>query len=213
MNISVLEKLRNAIRQHPEKQYKIAEKLGITAPHLSRVLSGDKPLTQRLAKKITGLNEFNFNEQELLYPHLELTIAGFFHVNKKVQTYNTSRPSLYVPTPIKENYFGVIFRGHDNNSAFNLKLNEGECMVFDGWFEKHKEIDQSYLGKMNIIECPKNELYVGWLDEKSSKTGKYGFCPLGTSAWQTCHVLWASTFIMAWNLAKLEGVDKLIQLD
>ena len=207
------DKLKVMIEQSSLTQKDIAAKLGTNQIHLNKVLNGKAALTTRMAKKLATIPELKTSEQDLIYPPLPLDIAGWFHVGKEVEMFKTSRPSLYVPTPIKENYFGVVFRGHDNNSPFNLKLNEGECMVFDGWFEKHKEIDASFLGKINIIECPKSQLYVGWLDEKSKTTGKYGFQRLGTSAWETCHVLWASTFIQAWNLAKLEGTDNLVQLD
>ena len=207
------DKLKVMIEQSSLTQKEIAAKLGTNQIHLNKVLNGKASLTTRMAKKLATIPELKTTEQDLVYPTLPLDIAGWFHVGKEVQMFKTSRPSLYVPTPIRENYFGIVFRGHDNNSPFNLKLNEGECMVFDGWFEKHKEIDESFLGKMNLIECPKNELYVGWLDEKSKRSGKYGFNRLGTSSWETCEVLWASTFIQAWNLAKLEGSDNLVQLD
>ena len=207
------DKLKVMIEQSSLTQKEIAAKLGTNQIHLNKVLNGKASLTTRMAKKLATIPELKTTEQDLVYPPLPLDIAGSFYVGQYVRMYKTSRPSLYVPTPIKENYFGVIFQGHDNDSHFTLNLDEGECMVFDGWFEKHKEIDPSYLGKMNIIECPKNKLYVGWLDEKSKSTGKYGFNRLGTSSWENCEVLWASTFIQSWNLSKLEGTDNLIQLD
>ena len=54
---------------------------------------------------------------------------------------------------------------------------------------------------------------MGSKNKRLSVGGKYGFNRLGTSSWETCEVLWASTFVQAWNLAKLEGSDNLVQLD
>jgi len=214
MNIHMLDKIKKAIEEYPEKNYQIAKKLGISEQHLSRVLNGKKPLTQKLAKKLTSLDDFGFNEQEMLYPHLPLDIAGYFYTGLKVNSFKTSRPQLYVPTPIKSNYFGLIYRGQSyESSKFHLPIHEGEVMVFDGTYEKHKKIDPDGIGKLNVVENESGELWVGWLDTMSKKTEKHGFSPLGSTAWLTCKIKWSSTFIMAWNLAKLEGVDNLVQLD
>ena len=214
MNIHMLDKIKKAIEKYPEKNYQIAKKLGISEQHLSRVLNGKKPLTQKLAKKLTSLDDFSFNEQEMLYPHLPLDIAGHWFTGYEVKAFKTSRPQLYVPTPIKENYFGLIYRGQSyESSKFHLPLHEGEVMVFDGTFEKNNEIEESSIGKLACVENVQGDLWVGWLDEKGKRTKKYGFNPLGSTAWLACEIRWSSTFIMSWNLAKLEGVDNLVQLD
>jgi hypothetical protein len=86
-------------------------------------------------------------------------------------------------------------------------------MVFDGSFEKLKIIDPDAIGKLSIIENEKGELWCGWLDEMGKQSKKHNFNPLGSTAWVHFKVKWASTFVMAWNLCKLEGVDNLVQLD
>jgi transcriptional regulator with XRE-family HTH domain len=214
MNLYMLDKIKKAILEYPEKNYQIANKLGISEQHLSRVLNGKKPLTQKLAKKLTTLDDFGFNEQEMLYPHLPLDIAGYYYTGLQVVPFKTSRPQLHVPTPINPNYFGVIYRGQSyETSKFHLPLKDGECMVFDGSFEKLKTIDPDAVGKLSIVENQNGELWCGWLDEMGKQSKKHNFNPLGSTAWVHFKVKWASTFVMAWNLCKLEGVDNLVQLD
>jgi len=167
-----------------------------------------------MAKKLATIQELKTSEQDLIYPTLPLDIAGSWFTGNKVESFKTSRPQLYVPTPIKENWFGLIYRGQSyETSAFHLSMHEGEVMVFDGDYEIHKKIDPCSVGKLSCVENENGELWVGWLDEKSKRTGKYGFSPLGSTAWLTCKIKWASCFIMSWNLCKLEGTDNLVQLD
>ena len=117
------EKLKNMIEGSALTQKEIAAKLGTNQIHLNIVLNGKAALTTMMAKKLATIPELKTSEQDLIYPTLPLDIAGHFHVGKKVKMYKTSRPSLYVPTPIKENYFGVIYQGQDFNSPFNLDIN------------------------------------------------------------------------------------------
>ena len=214
MHIAMNDKLKTIIEASTLTQKEIASKLGTNQIHLNKVLNGKANLTTRMAKKLATIQELKTSEQDLIYPTLPLDIAGAWFTGQKVNSFKTSRPELYVPTPIKENYFGLIYRGQSyESSKFHLPLHEGEVMVFDGTYEKHKKIDPDGIGKLNVIENDNGELWVGWLDIISKKTGKHGFSPLGSTAWLTCKIKWSSTFIMAWNLAKLEGVDNLVQLD
>ena len=214
MNLAMNDKLKSLIEVSPLTQKEIAAKLGTNQIHLNKVLNGKANLTTRMAKKLATIQELKTSEQDLIYPTLPLDIAGYWFTGFEVKPFKTSRPQLYVPTPIKENYFGLIYRGQSYEaSKFHLPLHEGEVMVFDGTFEKNNEIEETSIGKLACVENGKGDLWVGWLDEKSKRTKKYGFSPLGSTAWLTCDIRWSSTFIMAWNLAKLEGTDNLVQLD
>jgi len=207
-------RLKNLVKKSSLSQEEIANKIGTNYIHLNKVLNGRANLTTRMAKKLSSIPELYTDEQELLYPSLALDIAGTFFTGLKCEMFKTSRPQLYVPTPIKENYFGLLYRGQSyESSKFHLPLNQSEVMVFDGSYEKNKEIDEVGIGKLNVVENEAGEIWVGWLDTKSRKTGKHGFSPIGSTAWLTCKIKWSSCFIMAWNLCKLEGADNLVQLD
>jgi transcriptional regulator with XRE-family HTH domain len=214
MQYAMNDKLKKIIEVSSLTQKDIATKLGTNQIHLNKVLNGKANLTTRMAKKLATISELKTSEQDLIYPSLPLDIAGYYYTGLKVVPFKTSRPQLYVPTPINPNYFGVIYRGQSyENSKFHLPLNDGECMVFDGSFEKLKIIDPDAIGKLSIIENEKGELWCGWLDEMGKQSKKHNFNPLGSTAWVHFKVKWASTFVMAWNLCKLEGVDNLVQLD
>jgi len=214
MQYAMNDKLKKIIEVSSLTQKDIAAKLGTNQIHLNKVLNGKANLTTRMAKKLATIQELKTSEQDLIYPTLPLDIAGSWFTGNKVESFKTSRPQLYVPTPIKENWFGLIYRGQSyETSSFHLSMHEGEVMVFDGDFEIHKKIDPDGIGKLNVVENHKGEMWCGWLDTKSKKTGLHGFSPLGSTAWLTMKLKWSSTFIMAWNLAKLEGTDNLVQLD
>ena len=214
MNLAMNDKLKSLIEVSSLTQKEIAAKLGTNQIHLNKVLNGKASLTTRMAKKLATITELKTSEQDLIYPTLPLDIAGYWFTGLAVQPFKTSRPQLYVPTPIKENYFGLILRGQSYTASnFHQAIDQGEVMVFDGTFEKNKEVDPDAIGKLSCVENAAGELWVGWLDEVNKKTKKYGFSPLGSTAWLKCEIKWASTFIMAWNLCKLEGVDNLVQLD
>ena len=74
---------------------------------LNKVLNGKANLTTRMAKKLATIPELKTSEQDLVYPSLPLDIAGYFYTGLVVEQYKTSRPQLYVPTPINPNYFGI----------------------------------------------------------------------------------------------------------
>ena len=212
--IAMNDKLKKLIEVSPLTQKDVAAKLGTNQIHLNKILNGKANLTTRMAKKLATIQELKTNEQDLIYPALPLEIAGYYYTGLQVESFKTSRPQLYVPTPISPNYFGVIYRGQSYaESKFHLPLDKGEVMVFDGSYEKTKTIDPDAIGKLSIIENEKGELWCGWLDEMGTKTKKHNFNPLGSTAWVHFKVKWASTFVMAWNLCKLEGVDNLVQLD
>tara|TARA_Y100001951_G_C11277681_1_gene263061 strand:+ start:454 stop:1098 length:645 start_codon:yes stop_codon:yes gene_type:complete len=208
------DKLKKLIEVSPLSQKNVAAKLGTNKIHLNKILNGKANLTTRMAKKLATISELKTNEQDLIYPALPLDISSFFYAGHHCVQYKTSRPQLYVPTPIRENYFGVIFRGqHHETSKFHLPLNDGECMIFDGSYEKSKTVDPDAIGKLAIIENEKGEMWVGWLDEMGKQSKKHNFNPLGSNAWMHNQIKWASTFVMSFNLCKLEGVDNLVQLD
>tara|TARA_R100000458_G_C8179973_1_gene177371 strand:+ start:93 stop:737 length:645 start_codon:yes stop_codon:yes gene_type:complete len=214
MFASMNDKLKVMIEQSTLTQKDIAAKLGTNQIHLNKVLNGKANLTTRMAKKLATIPELKTSEQDLVYPSLPLDIAGYFYTGLVVEQYKTSRPQLYVPTPINPNYFGIIYCGQSYpSSKFHLSLKDGECMVFDGSYEKNKQIDSDAIGKLSVVETDRGGLWVGWLDDPSKSDKKHGFNPLGSTAWIKIKIKWASTFVMAFNLCKLEGTDNLVQLD
>jgi len=213
LQIQMSDKLKEIISNSALTQKEIAFKLGTNQIHLNKVLNGKATLTTRMAKKISTIQELQTSEQDLIYPTLPLDIAGYWHTGYKIENFKTSRPQLYVPTPIRENYFGLIFRNSFHTSSpFHTKMEEGDVLVFDGTFEKQKEIDPLSVGKLACVENSVGELWVGYLGAKNAK-GFYDFSPMGSTAWLNCKIKWAASYIMSWNLAVLEGTDNLIQLD
>lgn len=213
LQIQMSDKLKDIIANSSLTQKEIASKLGTNQIHLNKVLNGKATLTTRMAKKISTIQELQTSEQDLIYPTLPLDIAGFWHTGLKIESFKTSRPQLHVPTPIRENYFGLIYRNAMYpSSPFHQSMDQGDVLVFDGTFEKNKEIDPVSINRLACVENAAGELWVGYLGNKNSK-GIYDFQPMGSTAWLNCKIKWSASYIMSWNLAILEGTDNLVQLD
>ena len=207
------QKLKDMIAQSGIKQKELAVKLGTNEIHLNKVLNGRATLTTRMAKKLSSIKELNTSEQELIYPSLPLDIAGFCFDGLPAQLFKTSRPQLYVPTSIEQNWYGVVYRGSEREDAlFHHTIATGDCLVFDGIYEKDKSIDPKSVGYLSCLENNKGEIWIGYLGNKNKK-GKYSFQAIGSQAYLELKVIWSSAFVMALNLNKLEGVDNLLQLD
>ena len=69
-------KIRDAIKAAGMQQNEVAKLIGINEIHFSRVINKKVSLTPQMAEKLSNIKELQLEKKELLFPSLDLEIAG-----------------------------------------------------------------------------------------------------------------------------------------
>ena len=201
-------KIRDAIKAAGMQQNEVAKLIGINEIHFSRVINKKVSLTPQMAEKLSNIKELQLEKKELLFPSLDLEIAGQFWSGTKVEMFKFDRPILKIPSAIMPGSYGINFRANkDVDTNYSLDFNQGIIYIFNSYWQKNNKIDPLCFKSVAMVERDNGDLAIGWISEPDAKNRFY-FTVLHSTITMLIKIKWAAICSGTVNLKALPDIHE-----